>query len=104
MKKPTEKRRREKTLAEKLDELAKECAALQVLDARSADEIIGYERTACGLAVEISLSRTSHDQSHIASRTNLTGISSQRYRSVSGVTVDTVPGGSRDLLIRFSNG
>jgi antitoxin VapB len=41
-----EKRRRGrsgKTLAEELDELGKECAALPELDSRSADEIVGYD-------------------------------------------------------------
>jgi antitoxin VapB len=40
-----EKRRRAggKTLAEQLDELAKECAALPDHDTRSPDEIIGYD-------------------------------------------------------------
>jgi antitoxin VapB len=41
-----EKRRRGrlgKTLAEELDELAKELPALADLDSRSADEIIGYD-------------------------------------------------------------
>jgi antitoxin VapB len=40
-----EKRRRAggKTLAERLDELAKECAALPDYDTRSPDEIIGYD-------------------------------------------------------------
>jgi antitoxin VapB len=40
-----EKRRRGrgKSLAEELDALGKECAALPELDSRSADEIIGYD-------------------------------------------------------------
>jgi antitoxin VapB len=40
-----EKRRRgkKKSLAEQLDELAKECAALPDYDTRSPDEIIGYD-------------------------------------------------------------
>jgi antitoxin VapB len=40
-----EKRRRgqKRSLAEQLDELAKECAALPDFDTRSPDEIIGYD-------------------------------------------------------------
>ena len=30
-------------LADQLDEIAKRCAALPVIDARSADEILGYD-------------------------------------------------------------
>lgn len=37
------KRGRDKGLAERLDELAKECAALPDYDTRSPDEIIGYD-------------------------------------------------------------
>ena len=37
------KRGRTKSLAERLDELAKECAALPDHDTRSPDEIIGYD-------------------------------------------------------------
>jgi antitoxin VapB len=36
-------RGRGKSLAERLDELAKECAALPDYDTRSPDEIIGYD-------------------------------------------------------------
>ena len=31
------------SLADELDEIAKRCAALPVLDSRSADEIVGYD-------------------------------------------------------------
>ena len=37
------RRRGRKTLAEELDQLGKECAALPELDPRSADDIIGYD-------------------------------------------------------------
>ena len=37
------KRGRNKSLAERLDELARECAALPDYDTRSPDEIIGYD-------------------------------------------------------------
>jgi len=36
-------RRKGFSLAGELDEIAKRCAALPVLDARSADEILGYD-------------------------------------------------------------
>jgi antitoxin VapB len=36
-------RRRGRTLADELDEIAKRCAALPVVDARPADEILGYD-------------------------------------------------------------
>lgn len=36
-------RRKGHSLADELDEIAKRCAALPVLDARSADEILGYD-------------------------------------------------------------
>ena len=35
--------RTKRRLADQLDEIARHCAALPVLDGRSADEIIGYE-------------------------------------------------------------
>ncbi len=38
-----ERRTRGRSLADELDEIAHRCAALPVLDARSADEIIGYD-------------------------------------------------------------
>jgi antitoxin VapB len=37
------KRRRRKSLADELDEIARHCAALPVLDKRCDDEIIGYD-------------------------------------------------------------
>jgi antitoxin VapB len=37
------KRRTERGLAERLDKIARHCAALPDLDARSADEIVGYD-------------------------------------------------------------
>lgn len=36
-------RRRGRSLADELDEIAKRCAALPILDARPADEILGYD-------------------------------------------------------------
>jgi antitoxin VapB len=36
-------RRKGRSLADELDEIAKRCAALPGLDARSADEILGYD-------------------------------------------------------------
>ncbi len=36
-------RRRPLGLADQLDEIAKRCAALPVIDARSEDEILGYD-------------------------------------------------------------
>ena len=36
-------RRKGRSLADELDEIAKRCAALPVLDARSADEILAYD-------------------------------------------------------------
>jgi len=41
--KKLEGRRRRRSLAEELDEIALHCASLPVLDARSPDEIIGYD-------------------------------------------------------------
>lgn len=35
--------RRRRSLADELDEIAKRCAALPVLDARTPEEIIGYD-------------------------------------------------------------
>jgi len=40
-----ERQRRDILLADQLDEIARRCAALPILDARSADEIIGYDET-----------------------------------------------------------
>lgn len=37
-------RRKGRSLADELDEIAKRCAALPVLDARSANEILGYDK------------------------------------------------------------
>lgn len=37
------RRRQEKGLAERLNEIARHCASLPDLDTRSADEIIGYD-------------------------------------------------------------
>lgn len=39
------RRRQEKGLAERLDEIARHCASLPNLDTRSADEIIGYDES-----------------------------------------------------------
>lgn len=36
-------RRRGRSLADELDEIARRCAALPVLDTRTPDEIIGYD-------------------------------------------------------------
>ena len=36
-------RRRGRSLTDELDEIAKRCASLPILDARSADEILGYD-------------------------------------------------------------
>ncbi len=36
-------RRQGRSLADELDEIAKRCAALPILDARPADEILGYD-------------------------------------------------------------
>lgn len=36
-------RRRHRSLAEELDQIARRCAALPVMDARSTDEILGYD-------------------------------------------------------------
>lgn len=36
-------RHRGRRLADELDEIARRCASLPVLDARSADEILGYD-------------------------------------------------------------
>jgi len=38
-----QRRRRYRSLADELDEIAKRCAALPVLDARSAGKILGYD-------------------------------------------------------------
>jgi antitoxin VapB len=35
--------RRKRSLADELDAIARQCAALPVLDARSADDILGYD-------------------------------------------------------------
>ena len=37
------RRHRGRRLADELDEIAKRCAALPVLDSRSAEEILGYD-------------------------------------------------------------
>ena len=37
--------RRKRTLADELDAIALQCAALPVLDARSAEQILGYDAT-----------------------------------------------------------
>jgi hypothetical protein len=37
------------TRFEKLLQIANECSALPVLDSRSADEILGYDNSPCGL-------------------------------------------------------
>jgi antitoxin VapB len=38
-----ERVKRERSLAEELEEIAKHCASLPVLDGRSAEEILGYD-------------------------------------------------------------
>lgn len=40
---PAWARRKGRSLADKLDKIAKRCAALPVLDSRLADEILGYD-------------------------------------------------------------
>ena len=37
--------RRKRSLADELNEIAAHCASLNVLDARSADEVLGYDAT-----------------------------------------------------------
>ena len=37
------RRRQRRSVADRLDEIAKHCAALPVLDKRSPDEILGYD-------------------------------------------------------------
>jgi antitoxin VapB len=39
----TRRRHRGRRLADELDEIARRCASLPVLDARSADDILGYD-------------------------------------------------------------
>lgn len=39
-----EKQHRQRSLAEELLRIGRECAALPVLDARAADEILGYDQ------------------------------------------------------------
>jgi antitoxin VapB len=38
-----EKRRRGRSLADELDDIARRCAAMPILDPRSAEDIIGYD-------------------------------------------------------------
>jgi antitoxin VapB len=38
-----EKRRRGRSLADQLDEIARRCAAMPILDPRSPEDIIGYD-------------------------------------------------------------
>ena len=39
-----EKRRRGRSLADQLDEIARRCAAMPILDPRSPEDIIGYDQ------------------------------------------------------------